>query len=168
MKSEHWKKDRLCPVCGKTFKGTAKAQVCGSTCRGRLKRLIETGQKPEYYMMAKSKGQKVPLLFSRQKTQKEQAEELPIGNKIEYAATTPESYNAPPLQSWIIMDEVGHTPPPPTKEQIWEMKAELEKQKKTISERNILGGNPKAHALQKSMEIDKINDQIDNLNKLLI
>lgn len=32
------KKDKKCSVCGKSFEGTAKADVCGSTCRKRKQR----------------------------------------------------------------------------------------------------------------------------------
>lgn len=65
---EHWKKDLLCPVCGKEFKGTAKAMMCSSTCRTRLRRMLIAGQKPEFYLNSKARGQKLPKIEERLKS----------------------------------------------------------------------------------------------------
>lgn len=164
MGTEHWKKDMICPVCGKAFKGTAKAMMCGSTCRSRLKRILEAGRKPEFYLMAKSKGQKVPLLFARPSPKKEKEEvEMP---KIKYAENHPESYDAERI-SFLLSDEAGQMPPPPTKEEIQQIIADLESEKKIIANRVVLIGSPKANALQKSIEIDAIQEKIEQWQKLL-
>lgn len=65
---EHWKKDLVCPVCGKEFKGTAKAMMCSSTCRTRLRRMLALGQKPEFYLNSKNRGQKLPKIEERLKS----------------------------------------------------------------------------------------------------
>lgn len=148
MVSGHWKKDKLCPVCGNTFKGTAKAQVCGSTCRGRLRRLLAASRKPEFYVMAQSKGQKVPLLVKPPTPQKPKEETIP--------------------ESPVVTAEVIESTSPLTKEQALQKISELEAAKKKIAGRNVLIGNPKANALQKAMEIDELNDLIKELEKKLI
>ncbi len=65
---EHWKKDLLCPVCGVEFKGTAKATMCSARCRTRLARMLAEGQKPQFYLQSKSRGQKLPKLDGRLKS----------------------------------------------------------------------------------------------------
>jgi len=159
-------------VCGKSFKGIASAQTCTPACRIDLVRLKEAGRRPEYILMAKSKGQKIPdlnapkRLFFKKGEKKSKVVQLPIGNKIKYATVTHESFDAPPVSN-LIMDEVGQTAPPLTKEEIFQKISDLEKQKKVVSERNILSGSPKANALQKAMEIDEINEKIEQLKILM-
>lgn len=53
---------KICLVCGKEFKGTAAKMTCSSACRTAMSRIFADGKKPEYYFIAKSKGQKVPEL----------------------------------------------------------------------------------------------------------
>lgn len=48
------KKDRLCIVCGKNYKGTKKAKVCSGNCRVQLKRLLDKGLKPAFETLAKT------------------------------------------------------------------------------------------------------------------
>jgi len=51
---------KICLVCGKDFKGTAAKMTCSPACRTAMSRIFVEGKKPEYYFIAKSKGQKVP------------------------------------------------------------------------------------------------------------
>lgn len=51
------KTDKICIVCGEGFKGTAKAECCGSKCRKRLQRLRKAGKKPEYALIGGKKTQ---------------------------------------------------------------------------------------------------------------
>jgi len=60
MRKQTRKSSKICLVCGKDFKGTAAAQSCGNACRVFLHRLLAAGKRPEFYLIAKSKGQKVP------------------------------------------------------------------------------------------------------------
>lgn len=61
MARESVKRTKKCIVCGKEFLATELAQVCGSACRTALSRLKKSGQKPQYYIEAKSMGQRVPV-----------------------------------------------------------------------------------------------------------
>src|SRR3989337_1939745 len=45
------KTDKVCIVCGIGFLGTAKAGVCGATCRKKLQRLKAAGKKPEFALI---------------------------------------------------------------------------------------------------------------------
>lgn len=54
------KKTKMCLVCGKDFLGSEAAFTCGNACRTYMSRLVKKGKKPEYYFVAKGKGQKVP------------------------------------------------------------------------------------------------------------
>lgn len=51
---------KICLVCGIDFSGTNAAQTCSTKCRTRMSRMIADGKKPEFLLIAKSKGQKVP------------------------------------------------------------------------------------------------------------
>jgi len=154
-KNKHWTKSKICPVCGKTFEGTAKAQMCGSTCRGRLRRMLEVGGKPEYYVMAKSKGQKLPSL-EWPKTKKP---------KIDFKPTTEDSFNGEKVSETLILDEVGtfgdYRQPELTKEQKLAKISELNEEIKKINAEELPPGMlPKRHTLEKAMKIDSINEQI--------
>jgi hypothetical protein len=51
--------DKTCIVCGNGFKGTAKAEVCGATCRKRLSRLKAEGKEPPFKLIGgKNSGNK--------------------------------------------------------------------------------------------------------------
>lgn len=56
------KKTKICLVCGKDFLGNEAAFTCGNACRTFMSRMVAKGKKPEYYFIAKGKGQKVPEL----------------------------------------------------------------------------------------------------------
>lgn len=164
MAVEHWKKDKICPVCGKDFKGTAKAQVCGSTCRSRLKRLIEAGDKPEYLLIAKSKGQKVPGLTGEKRLkfkapEKKTQEALVITEtKINYAEPTPESYDG--KQIFPTMDEAAVSGAPLTLEQKIAHNEGIDRKIEAINKEPLPPGMlPKAHIMSKEIRTDELKDQ---------
>ena len=175
MKSEHWKKDLICPVCGKTFQATMKAQVCGSTCRGRLARILEAGKKPEFYLLAQTKGQKLPdldaksiLRFAKPTTKKDkESEEQKLNTIIQYTKPEVDAYDGVGA-SRFIMDEVGAMPPvqPLTKESILIIISQYEKEIAAIEKETLPPGMmPKAHILNKEIRIDEIRDKIEALRK---
>lgn len=51
---------KICLVCGKDFKGTAAKMTCSTACRTAMSRLLAENKKPDFYFIAKGKGQKVP------------------------------------------------------------------------------------------------------------
>ncbi|HRP30509.1 MAG TPA: hypothetical protein PKV73_01390 [Agriterribacter sp.] len=167
MAREIMKKDKICLVCGITFKGIASAQTCTPACRTALLRIKNAGKRPEYIQMAKGKGQKIPDLnapkrLKFKKGEKKQKPEL-LESGIIFAAPTPESYDGPPTSSFIL-DEVGampHTPSPMTKEQIFAYNLEINKQIEAIRKEPLPPGMlVRAHTLNKET-------RIDNLQKLL-
>lgn len=173
MKTEHWKKDLICPVCGITFKGTMKAQVCGSTCRGRLSRILEAGKKPEFYLLAQTKGQKLPpldaekrLVFKKTPVAKK-VEEQTLDQSIQYKKSEDLAYDGG-RSSMFIMDEVGQMPPiqPLTKEVILLIISAHEKEIAAIEKESLPPGMmPKSHVLNKEIRIDEIKDKIEKLRK---
>lgn len=56
------KKNKICLVCGSDFLGIESAITCKPSCRTYMSRLIAKGKRPEFYFIAKGKGQKVPEL----------------------------------------------------------------------------------------------------------
>ena len=151
----HWKKDKVCPVCGKTFKGTAKAQVCGSTCRSRLKRLIEAGGKPEYYLIAKGKGQKVPDLTGVKKPKTPS----PFEKTIWFSKPTIESFDGSATEVAKI-DEIGILPKVMSAEQIYVHNAEIDKKIAEIGKEPLPHGiMPRAHKLNREIRIDELKSQ---------
>lgn len=152
---EHWKKDLKCPVCGIEFKGTAKAVVCSPTCRTRLKRIVDGGGKPEYYLIAKSRGQKLPPLLAEK-----QAKKVSVQNLNEQSNGTTQDLTEPSKTTNTTID----TMPELTKEQKLMKISELEGQIKKIQNEGLpIGMLPKRHTLDKSMRIDEITDQINKL-----
>lgn len=143
--AEHWKKERLCPVCGNTFKGTEKALVCGATCRSRLKRIVDSGKKPEFYFIAKGKGQKVPLLLAEKALKRKTAKATPQEKVIEPVLPPP------PLKEEKTL----------TREEIWANNDTINQQIKTEQKRQLPAGmHPRVFKL-------KQNDIIAELQKLL-
>jgi hypothetical protein len=63
------KKTKMCLVCGKDFLGSESAFTCGTACRTYMSRLFAKDKKPEYYFIAKGKGQKVPIAKKEVKVQ---------------------------------------------------------------------------------------------------
>ena len=183
MAREIKKKDRICIVCGKPFKGIASAQTCTPACRIDLVRLKEAGKRPEFLLMAKGKGQKIPDLNAPKRIKYAKGEKaaekliaeitsepkfneaakkafndlLTLGRaKIQYAESTPESFDGGRVDR-AVMDEVGCMPPPMTKEQIWTHNAEINKQIEEETKRDCpLTAHPKTFKLMQEVKIDEL------------
>lgn len=80
------KKTKLCLVCGEEFLGTNGKMTCSGACRTEMSRLLSSGKKPEYWMIVKSKGQKVPNFFKSATKDKKPIEEK---NKVIEQKETP-------------------------------------------------------------------------------
>lgn len=80
------KTNKMCLVCGNQFMATASGQTCSGACRVSLKRIIDSGKKPDFYLVAKSKGQKVPDLLVEKlakKSKSEKPKEKPVAEVVE-------------------------------------------------------------------------------------
>lgn len=139
----HWKKDKMCIVCGKTFQGTAKAITCGSTCRGRLKRIVDAGKKPEYWLITQSKGQKMPKF-----------------DKKAIQPTKPPPRDMPPLKE-AVNDELGLPTKKLTGIEILNHNAKIEAEiAKLIKKECPAGYHPRNFKLEISSEIDKLKERL--------
>ena len=161
------KTTKLCPVCGKEFKGTDGKITCSNACRTAASRMLAKGKKPEFWLIAKSKGQKLPIVFngpipSVVKPKKEDFNgSVNLTAKIDYTTTIPESYDSP-LKSAYLLEEVESTEPP--KELKWEQKmafnAEIDR--KISEERNKkhqTGMHPRQFRLQQEDKIAELEKQ---------
>lgn len=154
------KTSKICLVCGEEFLGTDGKMTCKDACRSAMSRMVAKGKKPEYWVIAKSKGQKIPLFFPKPKKKDKQER---IETKINYKENTKESYDAEPL-SFLTMDEVGQTAPFLTKEQIAIEVTKLEGQIKTVKmEKCPMNKHPKMFILEQEVKEAELQDKIDKL-----
>lgn len=138
------KTSKICLVCGKDFDGTAAKMTCSDACRTAMFRMASVGKKPEFYLIAKSKGQKVPN----------------FGKKKEAVVPTiteaPKEINKEPI---AVIKE-----PELTKEQKMAKIQELEKEITNIGrERCPSNQHPKTFILNQEIRISDIKDQINKL-----
>lgn len=101
MARDSIKKTKTCLVCGTEFKGIETANTCGSACRTTLSRLLKKGKKPQYWLIAKNKGQKLPLFFAApmkkedNKPEPEKPPVIPESDKKVYDSPPPENKLSP-------------------------------------------------------------------------
>jgi hypothetical protein len=95
------KVSKICLVCGNDFKGTEGKFTCGNACRTAMSRMLANGKKPEYWILAKSKGQKIPLFFPKGTIKKR---EQPLISKVDFKESSEKSYDAP-INPNPILDE---------------------------------------------------------------
>lgn len=137
-------------VCGKEFQGTKAAFTCSGACRTAMSRILAEGGKPEYWLIAKGKGQKLPSTFfktePKKEAEKQQVKEPP---KVE-AEKTDNSLPDEPL----------------TKEQRDRKIYDLEK-KITETERQQcpLNQHPKSFKLNQQVKIEELKDEIYELKQ---
>lgn len=93
------KTDKTCLVCGKEFKATAAGKTCSGACRISLKRIIDSGKRPDFYTIAKSKGQKVPDLLIDKLEKKSKSEKQKEKQVVEVV----EQSNIP--ENWASMSK---------------------------------------------------------------
>jgi len=156
------KTDKTCVVCGEVFKGTAGRITCSGACRTALHRILKIGKKPDYWLIAKSKGQKMPLLFAGPRPKMKEAE-LPLSSEIKYSPNTDASFNGPKISRYV-MDEVGLTKiaEPLTKEQKESKKREIEALiAKTKKEECPMGKHPKMFVLAQEVKISELEEQLE-------
>lgn len=154
---------KMCPVCGKEFKGTEGKITCSNACRTATSRMLAKGKKPEYWLMAKSKGQKMPLVFNGPLVKKKKVEEEELdGATISFVTPTPQSFDSPPLNP-DIQDEPLNTEKPKdmTLDQKWAHNDTIERKIKEIDKQPLPPGMlPKMWRLKRDMEIDKLKEQL--------
>ena len=154
---------KICLVCGIDFSGTNAAQTCSTKCRTRMSRMIADGKKPEFWLIAKSKGQKIPLFF--QKPIKKVKDEK-LDTDIDYKEPTKESYDGEPL-SYLTMDEVGQTAVPMSKEQVAIEISKLNAQIEAIvKEKCPMNKHPKMFVLEQEIKKSELEDKISLLSTL--
>ena len=157
------KKTKMCLVCGKDFLGNEAAFTCGTACRTYMSRLLKKGKKPEFWLMAKNKGQKIPLFF--QKPIKKVKDEK-LDTDIDYKEPTKESYDGEPL-SYLTMDEVGQTAVPMSKEQVAIEISKLNAQIEAIvKEKCPMNKHPKMFVLEQEIKKSELEDKISLLSTL--
>lgn len=147
------KKTKMCLVCGKDFLGTEGAFTCGGSCRTMMSRLLANGKKPEFWLVAKNKGQKMPLVFSKPTPKKDK----PNYPNIDFKPTTKDSYDAPPLEE-IVTDKIGDIPKPLTLDQ----KEDIRKQIKKINEERCPSNkHPKMFILEQEMRVSELEEKLN-------
>ncbi len=147
-------------VCGKDFEGTKAAFTCSGACRIEMHRLVKDGKKPDFWLIAKTKGQKIPLFFPKAKKQEK---EEPLRSQIKYAEITPKSYDAPKLVE--VIDEVPQTPIL-TKEQKQGEIFKLNMQIRDIQKEECpLREHPKRFKMGQESRIDEIKEKIKSLEQ---
>lgn len=170
MARQEIKKDRICIVCGKVFKGIASANTCTPACRAILVRLKKDGKRPEFILMAKGKGQKIPDLNAPKRLKFKKGEKRPkpevLEKEIKFAPTTEKSFDGEKVDV-VVLDEIGQVEVPKelTPDQKWALKRELEDRLKKVQDRKHQPGgiHPKIFAMNKEAEINEIQEQINKL-----
>lgn len=144
-------------VCGKEFKGTASAQNCSGACRTAMSRMLAIGKKPEFWILAKSKGQKVPLFFAG-KTEKPVVMKSEAPN-INYQKSTAESYDGKRLGKEVF-DELPLVAvlKPVSPEQRQEIEKEILKIQREECPTNT---HPKMFRLQKEVRISELQEKLN-------
>jgi len=151
---------KICLVCGKEHEGTEAKITCSNACRTAMSRMLVNGKKPEYWLIAKGKGQKMPLTFTAPKIKKEKKQDRP---NIKFTESTKESYDG---SNTILdtFDEVGTTDIPLTKEQKLAKEIEIDKQISEIKrERCPNGVHPKSFKLTQEVKIEELKELLNQL-----
>lgn len=140
----------MCLVCGKDFLGNKAAFTCGTACRTYMSRDLKNGKKPEFWLVAKGKGQKMPDWDKKTKSIEPKKEE-PKEVKVEIA-------ELPKVEPEIKL----------TKEQIISKISELERKKFTVrGETCPKDKHPKMWALLKDDKVAEIDAEITQLQSKL-
>ncbi len=164
-------KKKICLVCGEDFFGTAGKITCDPACRMELVRLKKAGKRPEFLLMAKTAGQKIPDLTAPKRLVFKKGEKKPkteiLVTNIVYTPTTEKSFDSPKTASFFIQDEAGQfeVPKPLTAEQKLSKRIELEgRQKELERQQHKPGdGHPRTWRLAQDAKINEIKEQIKNL-----
>lgn len=169
------KKTKICLVCGGDFRGTKSKITCTPACRIELARIKEAKKRPEFLLVAKGKGQKIPDLTAPKRLKFKRGEkmvkpEITPDEKNDCAVPDEKAFDGEKLNGYIL-DEVGkcEVAKPLTKDQILTKISDLEKRKKTVEGRThgFGDGHPKLFAMNKQSEIADLNKEIAELQKQL-
>lgn len=167
-KREALKNKKMCVVCGEEFLGTSGKITCSGRCRSILARLKKANKRPEYILMAKGKGQKIPdlnapkrLKFKRGETKQKPKIEIPE-EKINFVTPTAESYDGSKLNH-VIADEARQYEVPKKELTHFEKLAHNDKIDREIKDLERLtmpvGMLPKQWGLKKSMMADDLKEK---------
>ena len=169
MEKERRKRDRICVVCGKEFKGTAASVTCSGSCRIELARLKKANKRPEFILVAKGKGQKIPDLNAPKRLKFKKGEKKSIVDwvykNIVISETTKESFDGEKINPYL-QDEAGQMEIPKelTKEQKMIKIAELNKRLEIEKRKQCpMGTHPKTFRLTQDSIISEIQEQLKQL-----
>lgn len=169
-KREPLKSKKICPACGEEFFGTAGKITCSGRCRSIVARLKAAQKRPEFLLMAKGKGQKIPDLNAPKRLLFKKGEKKPkpefLDSKVVYTVPDEKAFDGKELKGYTL-DEPGQfeIPKELTKEEKFTKRMELEKELKKVEGRNhgFGDGHPKMFALEKAAKISKIKEEIEKL-----
>jgi hypothetical protein len=122
--------------------------------------MLANGKKPEYWLVVKSRGQKLPLFFCPPKT-KEENKTDGLGTKIVYAKVTPNSYDSKKISSVPDEPDIYEATKEMTIFEKMEHNAEIEK-KITVEKNKSLspGMHPRVFKLQQDDIIAELKKQL--------
>jgi len=146
--------NKICLVCGKEVKGTESKITCSTACRTALCRMVAKGRKPEFWLIAKGKGQKLPSFNKKEKGKVIKD----VVKNIEYIE----------LPTNILESPITEFTPPEniklTKEQLEIKINSINKQILDLERGSCpLGHHPRLFKLSQEVEIDKLKESIINL-----
>ncbi len=128
-----------------------------------MSRILADGKKPEYWLLAKSRGQKLPLFFS--KPEKKLPPQVRWEKPIIYITAPKEAHYDGGSYKPYLQDEVGQMPPMPpelTKDQKITKMAELNKRMVEISRQSCPSNqHPKTFKLNQEMKIAELQEQLN-------
>lgn len=143
------KTGKICVVCGGTFLGIYSKMTCSNSCRVHMSRIVARGGKPEFILLAKTKGQKIPDFTKPKKQQKKEIDKPNVDEKTKESKT--EQQVVAPVQL--------------SKEQRDAKIAELNKEISSIRrEQCPSNSHPKMFKLIQEDRISKLQDEINQLN----
>lgn len=148
--------NKICLVCGKEVMGTESKLTCSTSCRTALSRMIAKGKKPEFWLIAKGKGQKIPS-FKPQEKKKVIKE---VAESIEYLELPPDILESP-LANFVPTENMALT-----KEQVEAKINELTKQISVLERQGCpLGQHPKMFKLNQEVKVDELKAQLNQLKQ---
>ncbi len=156
------KRLKICLVCGRDHEGTEAKITCSTACRSAMSRMLAKGKKPEYWLIAKSKGQKIPLFFAAPKIKKEKQEDR---LNIKFTESTEESYDGNKLDRYVL-DEIGLTEPMQslTTEQKLAKEVEINNRIAKIKREVCPNGqHPKHFKLTQEVRIEELNELLSKI-----
>jgi predicted nucleic acid-binding Zn ribbon protein len=145
---------KICVVCGKDIEGTEAKITCSSACRTALCRMIARGRKPEFWLIAKGRGQKLPSFNKKEKGKVIKD----VVKNIEYIEL-PTNILESPIANFVPYENIKLT-----KEQLEVKINSINKQILDLERESCpLGQHPRLFKLSQEVEIDKLKEYIIKL-----